>query len=263
MAATFFYYLLAYTAITCNSQEVTGDESEEELSMRAICTMDSEIGPCRALIPRFFYNRYTQRCQEFDFGGCNGNANNFETYKECRMACRTVQRVAKKCRLEPETGRCRAAITRHFYNMTTGQCESFVFGGCGGNDNNFRTTEECVESCRRPKTRGIPKICLWPAARGNCEDNKPRYFYNVEKQACETFHYSGCDGNDNNFANEETCKHVCSKDMRASTSMIQPRGKPFASRMRAGMRTREWRIKQKQLRKNGERADRTEHRGQN
>ncbi|XP_032836407.1 BPTI/Kunitz domain-containing protein-like [Petromyzon marinus] len=203
-SAALFFCLLAYTAITCNSQEVTGDETDEELSMRAICTLDSETGPCEALIPRFFYNRYTQRCEEFYFGGCYGNANNFETHRECRIACKTVQKVPKKCRLEPETGNCRAAIARHFYNMTTGRCEGFVYGGCGGNDNNFRTIEECVESCRRPKA----------------------------------------------------------KDMGASTSMIQPRGKPMSSRMRAGVRTSEWRIKQIQLSKNGERADRTEHRGQ-
>ncbi|XP_061433953.1 papilin-like isoform X2 [Lethenteron reissneri] len=216
-SATLFSYLLAYTAITCNSQEVTGDESDDELSIRAICTMDREIGPCQAIIPRYFYNRYTQRCQKFNFGGCHGNANNFKTETECRIACKTVQKVPKKCRFEPETGNCKAAIPRHFYNMTTGQCEIFIYGGCGGNDNNFHTTEECVESCKCHKTRGdesddelsIPDICTMDREIGPCKASIPRYFYNSLTQRCQKFYFGGCDGNANNFETETECRIAC------------------------------------------------------
>ena len=45
-------------------------------------------------------------------------------------------------------GDCRAAITRYYYNQLTGRCETFSYGGCGGNENNFRTLEECEETCR-------------------------------------------------------------------------------------------------------------------
>lgn len=33
-------------------------------------------------------------------------------------------------------------------------CESFIFGGCNGNDNNFLTPNECYETCGG----GVPKI---------------------------------------------------------------------------------------------------------
>ncbi|CAN0115493.1 unnamed protein product [Lampetra fluviatilis] len=207
-SATLFFYLLAYTAISCNSQEDTGDESDDELSIRAICTMDREIGPCEAHVPRYFYNRYTQRCQKFIFGGCDGNANNFKTETECRIACKTVQKVPKKCRFEPETGNCKAAFPRHFYNMTTGQCESFIYGGCGGNDNNFHTTEECVESCKCHKTRG-PCPAGPHAEIGPCKAHIPRYFYNRLTQRCQKFYYGGCDGNANNFETETECRIAC------------------------------------------------------
>ena len=35
--------------------------------------------------------------------------------------------------------------SRFFYNAATGECEEFVFGGCGGNDNKFDTKEKCQE----------------------------------------------------------------------------------------------------------------------
>ncbi len=39
------------------------------------------------------------------------------------------------CKLEPEVGLCRAYIPSYFYNSTSGTCERFIYGGCGGNDN--------------------------------------------------------------------------------------------------------------------------------
>lgn len=29
----------------------------------------------------------------------------------------------------------------------SGQCEKFVYGGCGGNENNYNTLEECELAC--------------------------------------------------------------------------------------------------------------------
>lgn len=44
-------------------------------------------------------------------------------------------------------GRCRASIRRWWYNATGGSCQQFVYGGCGGNDNNYLSKEECFEKC--------------------------------------------------------------------------------------------------------------------
>nr|XP_058928358.1 kunitz-type protease inhibitor 2-like [Kogia breviceps] len=33
------------------------------------------------------------------------------------------------------------------YNVTDGSCQEFVYGGCGGNDNNYMTKEECLAKC--------------------------------------------------------------------------------------------------------------------
>ncbi|CAG9860397.1 unnamed protein product [Phyllotreta striolata] len=51
------------------------------------------------------------------------------------------------CRLPEDRGRCRALINRWRYNMRTGQCNQFKFGGCGGNENNFASKESCLDAC--------------------------------------------------------------------------------------------------------------------
>ncbi|KAB0350527.1 hypothetical protein FD754_015384, partial [Muntiacus muntjak] len=50
--------------------------------------------------------------------------------------------------LEPELkGPCKDQMTRYFYNAKTGYCEPFVYGGCGGNKNNFQTLSDCTVTC--------------------------------------------------------------------------------------------------------------------
>ena len=46
-----------------------------------------------------------------------------------------------------ETGVCRAALPRWYYNIISGKCEQFIYGGCGGNENNFGTSDECEGNC--------------------------------------------------------------------------------------------------------------------
>jgi len=35
----------------------------------------------------FHYNTETGQCEEFIYGGCEGNANRYETVEECQQAC--------------------------------------------------------------------------------------------------------------------------------------------------------------------------------
>ena len=52
-----------------------------------ICTLPVVPGPCRGAFPRWFFNSSTGQCEEFVYGGCEGNANNFETEGACANAC--------------------------------------------------------------------------------------------------------------------------------------------------------------------------------
>lgn len=52
-----------------------------------VCTLESDAGPCRAAFTRFYYNTETSQCEQFIYGGCMGNGNNFKSLQECQKIC--------------------------------------------------------------------------------------------------------------------------------------------------------------------------------
>ncbi|KAF8561445.1 hypothetical protein P879_10903, partial [Paragonimus westermani] len=62
----------------------------------------------------------------------------------------TVQQgepLQQRCTFPPERGSCDKSQTKYAYDVRTGECVQFVYGGCGGNENRFDTKEECVKQC--------------------------------------------------------------------------------------------------------------------
>ncbi|KAH8360027.1 hypothetical protein KR093_010229 [Drosophila rubida] len=56
--------------------------------------------------------------------------------------------LAKKiCQLPAATGHCRGRFIRWYYDSKSKSCKDFVYGGCGGNRNNFKTELLCRETC--------------------------------------------------------------------------------------------------------------------
>nr|XP_022311783.1 eppin-like isoform X4 [Crassostrea virginica] len=55
--------------------------------IKDVCSQPKVVGPCRAAFRRFWYNRRTNQCERFIYGGCRGNENNFETLQECQTRC--------------------------------------------------------------------------------------------------------------------------------------------------------------------------------
>ncbi|KAL7830395.1 hypothetical protein SRHO_G00315220 [Serrasalmus rhombeus] len=184
-------------------------QSTLALKPREVCLLQVDEGPCRGDIQRFYYNTVTQRCEEFGYGGCAGNDNNFVSFQECQKTCFTIPKIPQICRFQKDEGTCRALIRRYFFNMTSMQCEPFYYGGCMGNENNFQDHQSCMEYCRPPKS--IPVICLDVLDKGGCSASILRYYFNPATKMCEEFIYTGCGGSSNNFVSKKSCMDVCGR----------------------------------------------------
>lgn len=55
------------------------------------CLAPKKVGWCRGSFPRWFYNPTLQQCEEFIFGGCKPNKNNYLREEECQLACKNVR----------------------------------------------------------------------------------------------------------------------------------------------------------------------------
>uniref|UniRef100_A0A672RTK5 BPTI/Kunitz inhibitor domain-containing protein n=1 Tax=Sinocyclocheilus grahami TaxID=75366 RepID=A0A672RTK5_SINGR len=73
-----------------NAQIETKDSGVDLSAMNERCLMPKKVGPCRGAIPRWHFNPVTKKCENFIFGGCRENRNNFRSLEECAKACHTV-----------------------------------------------------------------------------------------------------------------------------------------------------------------------------
>lgn len=56
------------------------------------CIEPRSLGPCRASIPRYFFNKQSKNCEFFIYGGCRGNGNNFATKEDCEDRCKSYEK---------------------------------------------------------------------------------------------------------------------------------------------------------------------------
>jgi len=81
------------------------------------------------------------------------------------------------CQLDAQTGNCRAAHTRWYYDKLRGECRTFTWGGCGGNANRFATKQLCESRCKADAVdiTGCPSR----RCRKNCEHG-----FIIDAQGC-------------------------------------------------------------------------------
>ncbi|XP_029943729.1 amyloid-beta A4 protein-like isoform X1 [Salarias fasciatus] len=77
------------TSVAMTTTTTTTTESVEEV-VRDVCWASAETGPCRAMLPRWYFDRADGRCARFIYGGCGGNRNNFESEEYCMSVCSSV-----------------------------------------------------------------------------------------------------------------------------------------------------------------------------
>ncbi|XP_048580646.1 fibrillin-1 isoform X2 [Nematostella vectensis] len=114
-------------------------------SATQVCSLPKLTGPCMARFIRWHYDMRSSECKMFTYGGCQGNANNFESKAACLKKC-----SAKEiCDLPAEAGSCDGHMPLYFHNSTSGLCEKFHYSGCEGNANRFPSMKKCQRKCMK------------------------------------------------------------------------------------------------------------------
>ncbi|XP_055938654.1 actinia tenebrosa protease inhibitors-like [Argiope bruennichi] len=156
------------------------------------CVDKPETGMCRGYFPMWYYDEDARDCKQFIYGGCQGNGNRYVTKEQCLKKCASIFKAdSDRCSLPAETGLCRGYFPRYYFDKEAGQCKKFVYGGCGGNENNFATEEECESECgnraaqvcgENERYNGCGTACPL-----TCEnyDNPPKFCNLMCKIGCE------------------------------------------------------------------------------
>eukprot|EP00095_Tigriopus_kingsejongensis_P007489 maker-scaffold580_size130538-snap-gene-0.29 protein:Tk07489 transcript:maker-scaffold580_size130538-snap-gene-0.29-mRNA-1 annotation:"kunitz-like protease inhibitor precursor" len=188
------------------------------------CQLAMARGPCDLYLIRFFYNWKTEKCENFVFGGCKGNGNNFKSLEECETTCSEHKPEKDDPCISPLLkGSCSGSGEKFHFDFQSHTCSKFVYSGCGGNGNNFDSLAECQSTCKDhmdPTMNSlgrhifrVPKRslsdCLKPITSGDCQLEQGVYGFNQTENQCVPYIYSGCGGSDNLFLSHEACKNRC------------------------------------------------------
>merc|ERR1712168_952671 len=126
-------------------EQKSSDKVEPDAKMN-VCDLPMDRGLGFALHTKFYYDTNSKRCEAFTYGGAGGNGNRFNSMAECQQECGSSSDV-DVCNLPMDRGLGYAYHEKFYYDTNSKQCEAFIYGGAGGNDNRFNSMAECQQEC--------------------------------------------------------------------------------------------------------------------
>lgn len=58
---------------------------------RAVCNLPKVRGPCTQNHRMYYFDSDEKQCKVFNYGGCLGNSNRFESMNECHLKCEEAE----------------------------------------------------------------------------------------------------------------------------------------------------------------------------
>ncbi|XP_037525774.1 tissue factor pathway inhibitor [Rhipicephalus sanguineus] len=117
----------------------------------------------------------------------------------------------------------------YYYNSSIDRCMQFSYEGCGGNENNFPSLEDCTSNCKRNTTEYDKTFIKYLKERNvtcgrsytpaNNGTSIVRYIYNNATKHCERVNVT--DG-DNHFPGFRYCVAVCSPQKETDPRCEKP-----------------------------------------
>lgn len=185
------------------------------------CMAPKKVGPCRGSFPRWHYNAASKKCEEFMFGGCRENLNNYLSKDECANACSGSERGGITGRGLPLPGpqgeKCGAPCTAEQFTCANGccldpglECDSSPQCADASDEQNCQYLDDKFRILLLIPVDEQKARCTELPDTGNCRDSLTKWYYNPVRESCSRFNYGGCRGNDNRFDSRDSCMKVCS-----------------------------------------------------
>ncbi|KAG8194562.1 hypothetical protein JTE90_013305 [Oedothorax gibbosus] len=199
------------------------------------CYQPVDLGSCRGSIQRYYFDAKEKSCKMFKYGGCEGNKNNFMSLPECQKNCISDTQKDPVCMSVARCGlHCSPCCTEDKFGCVECNCEHIIednFLNCVRDPS--QCPEECevetfYEGCHVCRCRDynaleeLPPACNEVKAVGNCRAKIERFYYNPIVAQCQSFEYSGCNGNNNSFETLSECIEKCQQNNEWKRKLESP-----------------------------------------
>jgi len=94
---------------------------------------------------------------------------------------------ADYCTLPHDKGNCSETFYRYFFSPEHSKCLMFLYGGCGGNRNNFENLYSCMRKCsgKYPdEEEEITEASIPLEGNSNDNETKNMYVWNLHNVIC-------------------------------------------------------------------------------
>lgn len=193
------------------SKEMCKKTCRQHKGRPSLCDSRPDTGPCKARIPAFYFDPLTGTCKSFIYGGCGGNKNCFTSQDTCFETCSPS---VSPCKLPLDPGPCQYRVAAWFFDRSTKSCKHFIYGGCGGNENRFRSEKDCREKCLAGK-RPTP-VCSRDLHIRSCIKG-PQWYFNASLGSCNKLPIRKCSTSANKFETCVECVQTCTRLMPQTT----------------------------------------------
>ncbi|XP_053702021.1 kunitz-type protease inhibitor 1a [Synchiropus splendidus] len=183
------------------------------------CMAPMKVGPCRGSFPRWHYNAASEKCEEFIFGGCKKNLNNYLSKEECSNACYGNEKRGTGRSLpnpQPQQEKCGAPCTPLQFSCANGccldpglECDTVPQCSDGSDELKCEDLDNNLQILLKIAIDEQKVRCTEPPVTGTCRDSLSKWYYNPLDQECFLFNYGGCQGSENRFDNKESCTKTC------------------------------------------------------